>query len=57
MAASELREDLFYRLNVFPITLPSLRERGEDVELLAEQCLGELNEASGKAKQRPSTAA
>jgi two-component system response regulator AtoC len=50
MAASKLREDLFYRLNVFPITLPSLRERGEDVELLAEQCLGELNEASGTAK-------
>ncbi len=50
VASRKLREDLFYRLNVFPITLPPLRERGEDVELLAEQCLGELNAASGTAK-------
>jgi two-component system response regulator AtoC len=49
-ATGKLREDLFYRLNVFPITLPPLRERGKDVDLLAEQCLGELNEASGTAK-------
>ena len=50
VAARKLREDLFYRLNVFPIALPPLRERGEDVELLAEQCLSELNAASGTAK-------
>jgi len=50
LAASKLREDLCYRLNVFPIALPPLRERGQDVELLAEQCLGELNAASGTAK-------
>jgi two-component system response regulator AtoC len=50
LAAKKLREDLFYRLNVFPIALPPLRERGDDIELLAEQCLAELNEASGTAK-------
>ncbi|MBS1161129.1 MAG: sigma54 specific transcriptional regulator, Fis family [Proteobacteria bacterium] len=33
------RQDLFYRLNIFPIDLPALRERGEDVVLLAEALL------------------
>jgi two-component system, NtrC family, response regulator HydG len=51
VAASKLREDLFYRLSVFPIALPPLRERGEDVELLAEQYLSDLNAASGTAKR------
>ena len=51
VAAGTLREDLYYRLNVFPISLPPLRERGDDVELLAEKFLSELNQADGTAKR------
>ena len=47
VAAGKLREDLLYRLNVFPIQLPPLRERGDDVELLAEHFLSELNAGGG----------
>ena len=40
----QLREDLMYRLAVFPVRIPPLRERGADIELLAHQFLQELNE-------------
>jgi DNA-binding NtrC family response regulator len=41
--SGQLREDLLYRLAVFPIDMPPLRNRGDDVELLADHFLSELN--------------
>ena len=46
----QLREDLMYRLAVFPIALPALRDREGDAELLAEHFLQRENEAEGTAK-------
>jgi two-component system response regulator AtoC len=51
LRANKLREDLFYRLNVFPIALPPLRERGGDALLLADQFLETINSAEGTAKR------
>lgn len=48
---NKLRQDLLYRLAVFPIVLPPLRERDDDVILLAQQFLQELNEQHGTNKQ------
>jgi two-component system response regulator PilR (NtrC family) len=42
------REDLFYRINVIPIALPPLRERREDIPLLADFFLAKYNEQMGK---------
>jgi DNA-binding NtrC family response regulator len=51
VAEGKLREDLLYRLNVFPIALPNLGERPEDVDLLADHFLAQLNREEGTAKQ------
>jgi len=47
MSEGCLREDLYFRLAVFPITVPSLRERREDIPLMAKHFLGELNDEHG----------
>ena len=47
--AGKFREDLFYRLHVFPISVPPLRERGGDVELLAQRFIERYCARSGKA--------
>ena len=47
--AGKLREDLFYRLNVFALELPPLRERKEDIPLLVQSFLNEFNTRNSKS--------
>lgn len=49
IAASKFRLDLFYRLNVFPISLPPLRERKEDIEQLVLYFISKCSKRLGKA--------
>ena len=50
IAEGRLRLDLFHRLNVFPLRIPPLRDRQQDIALLARHFLDELNAAHGTAK-------
>jgi transcriptional regulator with GAF, ATPase, and Fis domain len=51
VAAGRFREDLFYRLNVVPITIPPLRDRGSDIPLLINHFLDQQNALRGTHKQ------
>ena len=52
ISAGSFRSDLFYRLNVFPIEIPSLRERQEDIPLLVEYFIDRYARKAGKKIKR-----
>jgi two-component system response regulator AtoC len=51
VADGKLRHDLLYRLLVFPVQIPPLKERGKDIELLAQVFLARLNEEYSASKR------
>ena len=57
VAEGRFREDLFYRINVIEIRVPSLRERGEDISLLAQAILARLGRRMGMDGARLDTEA
>lgn len=52
VAENQFREDLFYRISVFPLELPPLRHRRDDIPLLARHFLDQLNAGMGKRIDR-----
>ncbi len=52
VAEKKFREDLFYRINVIPINLPPLRERGEDLPILVNHFLSHFNKIKKKRVRR-----
>jgi len=57
ISRNAFREDLFYRLNVIPFTVPALRERTEDIPILAAYFLEEFCQSYGKKPKELATAA
>jgi Nif-specific regulatory protein len=57
IAMNEFREDLYYRLNVFPLHIPPLRERKSDILLLADHFVTKYNKKNNKSVKRISTSA
>ena len=57
MARKMFREDLYYRLSVFPVTVPDLKDRGGDIVLLAHHFLSRMNVKYGRRIERISAPA
>ncbi len=53
--AGTFRSDLFYRLNVFPVAVPPLRERADDIPLLVEYFIDRYARKAGKTIRRVNT--